>query len=54
MSLSMTEDVDEIIFFGGLNKSNVYRSFLVWYACINEKKKRCTNDYIYDVICLIF
>lgn len=35
----MTEDVDEIIFLGGLNKSNVYRSFLVWYARINEKKK---------------
>lgn len=50
----MTEDVDEIIFFGGgLNISNVYRSFLVWYARINEKK-RCTNDCTYDVICLIF
>lgn len=34
----MTEDVDEIIFLGVLNISNVYRSFLVWYARINEKK----------------
>lgn len=54
MSLFMIEDVDEIIFFGGgVNILNVYRFFLVWYVRINEKK-RCINDCIYDVICLIF
>lgn len=35
----MIEDVDEIIFFGGVNILNVYRFFLVWYVRINEKKK---------------
>lgn len=53
VSLFMIEDVDEIIFLGGLNILNVYRFFLVWYVRINEKK-RCINDCIYDVICLIF